>query len=975
MLVGLVVWCAGAPQAQAVALGKIEVTSHLGEPFFGVVPLRLAPGEAVQNVFVEIASPEDYRILEIYRDPVVNTIRVDVENDTKGPRVELSSRLPIDAPFFNLVLKVRHKRVTHFKKFPVFLDLPKALRPEPSALPQPVVRPVAEAQEAGQAAPVSMAPAAAAAPAKTEAAPAPAFKPFDGWARIGRYGPMVYGDTITTVAQRLRIDDRYTLQQVMVALFLKNRAKFGEDNINIIKAGTYLDVPTAAEVEKVTPAYARQLIAEHEKRWAELKRQPRYAALAEAQRTRYSKRVRIGRRAEGRAAAPVSGAKAAAPSAASERPLPAKEQAPSEVGAAGGGATVSGEGGGKADRETRALIEQLKAKNAELSEKLAESEKRIAQLEAKSSDAALAAQEARIKKLQLRLARLQAELDKARAQAAAGAESGFDWLTAVLGGLVVILLGVVGILIARLRSQPKHPADFTAPAPAPEAPAEAAAAAAAPAVAEEEEVEEIEVEEADVSDLEKTRTIKTTAEEAPEFTDSIPDLTDEDTGSMEPFVEEEEEEPDPNVDYLAEADVYMRYGMEDEALHQVNLAMKLNPEKADVHIKKAQILKAKGDEEAFQAAVAEAEERLAGSELESFKSAVAELSAEGREIDSGELEDTLPPTTAEAMIGEELEASGETLDLGEEDTIVHDTEAELEDELSAAIIDTSGGGEDTVSLDEALAELEGGEEPAAASETEASGEEAGGEMLDLDFDLGETGGEKPEEEEAEQEAESEEKPEQEPAPGEEAGVSEPEASLEDTAGLDFDLSDIELPEGEAEEAPAKQPEIATADLDKTVAMDWSRDTSNLDELETEPPKQASDLDLGELDLSGTAEAGESAAEETQEFTDSLRLDAGDLGGEVEAKVEDEVSDDFTSTIQTSVERIQEEGGDVDFTATGEFDLGGEESEEGTAGEAKASSADEDDVFELDLDEDVDATQKLDSLLSEFTDEDEDKDKG
>jgi FimV-like protein len=104
---------------------------------------------------------------------------------------------------------------------------------------------------------------------------------------------MVYGDSIYTIADRLRIDKRYTIKQIMVALFEKNRTKFAEDNLNLPQHGTYLDVPTTEEVELNSYDQALSTVQDHDRRWKELVKQPRYAAVAEAQRTRYSKRARV----------------------------------------------------------------------------------------------------------------------------------------------------------------------------------------------------------------------------------------------------------------------------------------------------------------------------------------------------------------------------------------------------------------------------------------------------------------------------------------------------------------------------------------------------------------------------------------------------------------------------------------------------------------------------------------------------------
>ena len=108
---------------------------------------------------------------------------------------------------------------------------------------------------------------------------------------------------------------------------------------------------------------------------------------------------------------------------------------------------------------------------------------------------------------------------------------------------------------------------------------------------------------------------------------------------MEAFRETAADQPDPNVDYLAEADVYLRYGMEDEAVQQVRMALELDAGNADAHIKMMQLLRAKGDRSALDAAAAAARQALQGEALERFEQSIATL-------DQGAVEafgDTLPP--------------------------------------------------------------------------------------------------------------------------------------------------------------------------------------------------------------------------------------------------------------------------------------------------------------------------------------------
>ncbi|MFC1542784.1 FimV family protein [Pseudomonadota bacterium] len=264
----------------AFELGKISVASHLSEPFRAELPLTLDEGETLTQLSVELAAPAEYRDLGIYRDPAIGLIRTDLSRVDRGGLIELSSRYPVDAPVLVILLKIRYGHATHFRKFSLFLDISRTAGPAKAATVQePEETPLTMGEDSEVATEIEV---------ETRAP----FKPFDGWARTSRYGPVIYGDSIFTIADRLRIDKRYTIRQIMVALFEKNRARFAEDNLNFPLQGAYLATPAAAEVEKRSYEQALSFIEEHYLHWRELVKQARYAAIAEAQRTRYSKRKR-----------------------------------------------------------------------------------------------------------------------------------------------------------------------------------------------------------------------------------------------------------------------------------------------------------------------------------------------------------------------------------------------------------------------------------------------------------------------------------------------------------------------------------------------------------------------------------------------------------------------------------------------------------------------------------------------------------
>jgi len=276
-------------------LGEIEVKSRVGEPFSARIPFSLDDGTSLSNLSVELADLSEYKTLSVHYHSDLRFIRADIRKNFFNHWIELSSRSPINSPVFSIVLKVSYGRATHFKKYPLFLDVLNTSRPKgpttlksENAIGEKPKRGGNSSTEMAQISlDASLIPDEKADEEKVPATTKGRFKPFDGWARISQYGPIVYGDTLFTIADRLRIDERYSMRQVMVALYEKNRSKFSEGNLHLPIAGTYLDTPLAEEVEKRSSEEALSIIQKHDARWKELQKQSHYAAIAKAQKNRY----------------------------------------------------------------------------------------------------------------------------------------------------------------------------------------------------------------------------------------------------------------------------------------------------------------------------------------------------------------------------------------------------------------------------------------------------------------------------------------------------------------------------------------------------------------------------------------------------------------------------------------------------------------------------------------------------------------
>src|SRR5262245_59228652 len=112
-----------ASQLWAFAVGEITVHSHRGEPFVAEVRLLLGPRERDKDIEVTLGNQEAYRAEGLRRAAVVDTLKAVMAPGTRDV-IRLSSRVPIQAPAFDLILSVRAGQVTIVKHYDVTLPRP-----------------------------------------------------------------------------------------------------------------------------------------------------------------------------------------------------------------------------------------------------------------------------------------------------------------------------------------------------------------------------------------------------------------------------------------------------------------------------------------------------------------------------------------------------------------------------------------------------------------------------------------------------------------------------------------------------------------------------------------------------------------------------------------------------------------------------------------------------------------------------------
>ena len=255
--------CLGAGNALALGLGRLSVQSALGESLRAEIDITSMTPEEAASLRVRIASPEAFRSAGIDYNAVLPGTQAVMQRRSDGrPYLRLTSNRPVQEPFVDVILELTWPTGRLVREYTMLFDPPTMARaPEavPAAAPATPARitaaPVPPAAAQAPAAPAPRVVERRPAPAPSgsaDAAPRPATAGVDEY----RVRP---GDSLSRIASRTQRPG-ISLDQMLVALFRGNPAAFIDSNMNRLRAGAVLSVPSAESANAASPTEARQLI-------------------------------------------------------------------------------------------------------------------------------------------------------------------------------------------------------------------------------------------------------------------------------------------------------------------------------------------------------------------------------------------------------------------------------------------------------------------------------------------------------------------------------------------------------------------------------------------------------------------------------------------------------------------------------------------------------------------------------------------
>lgn len=262
----------------AAGLGKLSVTSALGQPLAAEIEVFAADKAEFDSLTASLASEQAFREARVEFAPILSSMRFSIERKPDGRAVlKLSTNRPVNDPFLDFVLELNWNSGRLVREYTMLLDppgmaapqtvAPVAVTPAQTPAPEPAPKPV----------PVPK-PKAAVAPAAT-AAPAAKAATEEATTAVPSQVLVKRGDTLARIANRVR-PEGVSLEQALVGLYRENTGAF-EGNMNRLKAGKTLNIPDAEAFSGITAQEAVREVRLQAEDWRRY-RQKLAAAVQEA---------------------------------------------------------------------------------------------------------------------------------------------------------------------------------------------------------------------------------------------------------------------------------------------------------------------------------------------------------------------------------------------------------------------------------------------------------------------------------------------------------------------------------------------------------------------------------------------------------------------------------------------------------------------------------------------------------------------
>ncbi|HAT1972105.1 FimV/HubP family polar landmark protein [Legionella pneumophila serogroup 1] len=244
----------------ALGLGEMKVQSSLDQPFSAEIELIDVGADPLASIKVNLADPEQFEQIGLERAAVLSLLRFQVERNPKGiPVVKVSSTERMTEPYMEIVVDLTWPKGQLYKAYTVLLDPPGYQLGITTAQSRPVYykkKSVSYSNEPGVIEKTVI----------TTVEHSPVSR--NDSKKKTTYGPTVTNENVWQIAQRYKTS-KLILPQVVLAIVGANPEAFKDGNLNGLKVGVRLVIPSTEKIAQVPSDLAIEEVMAHDKAWNE----------------------------------------------------------------------------------------------------------------------------------------------------------------------------------------------------------------------------------------------------------------------------------------------------------------------------------------------------------------------------------------------------------------------------------------------------------------------------------------------------------------------------------------------------------------------------------------------------------------------------------------------------------------------------------------------------------------------------------
>jgi len=264
--------------AFALSLGRLTVLSALGEPLRAEIDVPEINAEEAASLRASVASPATFVAAGLDYNPAMSNLQTSLQRRPDGRAyIRLSSDRTVNDPYVDMILEATWSSGRIVRDYTLLFDPPvlrqAAAAPTPTpaqvtAAPMPAPAAASSGSESPRTAQAPLPkPARTAAPATSTKPAAVPKTPTAG----GQQLVVKNGDTASKIAAQ-GVTTGVSLDQMLVAMMRSNPEAFVNNNLNRLRSGAVINMPTAEQAQAVAPKEASQMVVAQSKDFNDFRR-------------------------------------------------------------------------------------------------------------------------------------------------------------------------------------------------------------------------------------------------------------------------------------------------------------------------------------------------------------------------------------------------------------------------------------------------------------------------------------------------------------------------------------------------------------------------------------------------------------------------------------------------------------------------------------------------------------------------------